>query len=113
MGKTRTPRQSPLSSRWVWIMLAFMVVGIMGAGQPFAVTSPFAAAEGSSFHAFSFMTDDTYSFWERLALILNVIIAFAGLGYAVYLIKEVYQADTGTERMKEIARAVREGAMAY
>src|SRR5262249_827042 len=47
------------------------------------------------------------------ALILNVIIALLGLGYAGMLVKQVYGADQGTPAMQEIARAVREGANAY
>src|SRR5207249_1070266 len=43
----------------------------------------------------------------------NVVIALAGLGYALMLVKEVYGAGTGTSRMQEIAQAVREGADAY
>jgi Na+/H+-translocating membrane pyrophosphatase len=89
-------------------MLAFLAYGVWGTSKALA-----AGAEGETFHAFSFMTNDAYSWGERLALILNVIIALGGLAYAGYLIKEVYRAETGTDRMKEIARAVREGAMAY
>jgi K(+)-stimulated pyrophosphate-energized sodium pump len=59
------------------------------------------------------MTDSDYNWLERFFLILNVFIAFGGLYYAYTLIKEVYGADTGTPRMQEIARAVREGALAY
>ena len=40
-------------------------------------------------------------------------IAFAGLGYALMLVKQVREADTGTEKMQKIAAAVREGANAY
>src|SRR5207253_10590973 len=58
-------------------------------------------------------TDPAYSGYEQFALILNVLIALAGLGYALMLVKEVYGADIGTLRMQEIARAVREGANAY
>jgi K(+)-stimulated pyrophosphate-energized sodium pump len=64
-------------------------------------------------HPFSFMTDPDYNFFERIALIANVFIAGWGLYYAYTLIKEVYGAETGTPRMQEIARAVREGALAY
>jgi len=59
------------------------------------------------------MSDPTYSGMERIALILNVVVAIAGLGYALMLVNEVYGADTGTPRMQEITRAVREGADAY
>ena len=40
-------------------------------------------------------------------------IAVAGLGYAAWLMKQVYAADTGTPAMQAVAQAVREGANAY
>src|SRR4051794_1390721 len=107
--KTRQmPGASRYSKRWLWTMLAFMIVGIMGANGVGAT-----APTGHEWAPFSFMTDPTYSFGERVALIMNVVIALAGLGYAYMLVKEVYGADTGTSRMQEIAQAIREGADAY
>src|SRR5262249_22365008 len=96
--------------RWLWLMLAFLAVGLIGASNG-------AAGQSSGTHQewrpFSFMTDPTYNTGERIALILNVVIAFAGLAYALSLVRQVYGADTGTSRMQEIATAVREGANAY
>jgi K(+)-stimulated pyrophosphate-energized sodium pump len=100
--------QRRFSNRWLFLMLAFMVVGIMGQGPAGTV-----AAEAASWRPFSFMTDPAYSTWEQVALIMNVVIALCGLGYAFSLIRQVYGADTGTSRMQEIAQAVREGADAY
>jgi K(+)-stimulated pyrophosphate-energized sodium pump len=54
-----------------------------------------------------------FAMYERIALVMNVFIALAGLGYALLLVKQVREADQGTPRMQEIARAVREGANAY
>src|SRR3970282_1663448 len=48
-----------------------------------------------------------------MALIANVVVALAGLGYALTLVGQVKNAPEGTPRMQEIARAVREGANAY
>lgn len=111
MENKQTPRSARLSKKWLWLMLAFVAIGLMGAsggGLPGG-----AEAASHAWERFSFMTDPTYSTMERIALILNVIIALAGLGYALMLVKEVYGADTGTPRMQEITRAVREGADAY
>jgi K(+)-stimulated pyrophosphate-energized sodium pump len=108
MIKPLQARGARFGKRWLWTMLAFMVVGIMGAngvGVSEAVTHEWAP--------FSFMSDPAYSWGERIALILNVVIACAGLYYAWMLVQEVYSADTGTSRMQEIAQAVREGADAY
>jgi len=107
MPTRMNPFHRKLSGRWLLLMLAFMVIGIMGAN------GSGSAAGDSHWHLFNFLTDPAYSFLERFALILNVIIALGGLYYAYMLIQEVYRADTGTPRMQEIARAVREGAMAY
>jgi K(+)-stimulated pyrophosphate-energized sodium pump len=54
-----------------------------------------------------------YAIYERIALVMNVVIAIAGLLYARMLVKQVKGADLGTKRMQEIAQAVREGANAY
>ena len=54
-----------------------------------------------------------YSPLEQTALLVVLAIAVAGLLYAGLLVKQVLGADQGTERMQEIARAVREGANAY
>ena len=59
------------------------------------------------------LRSDNYAWYERVLLVLNVVVALAGLGYAVMLVGQVKKADQGTPRMQEIARAVREGADAY
>jgi K(+)-stimulated pyrophosphate-energized sodium pump len=50
---------------------------------------------------------------ERSCLIVVLVIALAGLAYALMLVTQVRKADRGTEKMQEIAAAVREGANAY
>lgn len=69
------------------------------------------ASEG--FHYFSFLTDPHFSSGERTALWVVLGIAFAGLAYAAMLVRQVLDAPQGTQRMKDIADAVREGANAY
>jgi K(+)-stimulated pyrophosphate-energized sodium pump len=100
--------QRRFSNRWLFLMLAFMAIGLMGQG-PAGTT----AAEAAGWQPFSFLTDAAYSSGEKIALIMNVVIALCGLGYAFSLIRQVYGADTGTSRMQEITQAVREGADAY
>jgi K(+)-stimulated pyrophosphate-energized sodium pump len=109
MINKRSRRQGQLSNRWLWVMFAFFALGLIGANN---VAPPASSAE-SHWQPWSFVHDPNYTLGEQVALIANVFIALCGLGYAGYLMKEVYGADTGTARMKEIARAVREGAMAY
>jgi K(+)-stimulated pyrophosphate-energized sodium pump len=59
------------------------------------------------------LTSNKYSAVEKILLLLNVVVALAGLGYAFMLVGQVKGADQGTPRMQEIAHAVREGADAY
>ena len=59
------------------------------------------------------LTSDKYLLPEKIALVANVVVALAGLAYALMLVGYVRRADQGTPRMQEIARAVREGADAY
>ena len=90
-----------------------MVIGLIGAASPPGTVAKPGEIAAQAWQPFSFMTNDAYSTGERIALIMNVIVALAGLGYALMLVKEVYGAETGTSRMQEIAQAVREGANAY
>ncbi|MDX2177699.1 MAG: sodium-translocating pyrophosphatase [Candidatus Sumerlaeia bacterium] len=59
------------------------------------------------------MTSDEFSRGERIALWVVLGVAFAGLAYALMLMKQVIAADNGTPRMQAVAAAVREGANAY
>ncbi|HEV3144664.1 MAG TPA: sodium/proton-translocating pyrophosphatase [Gemmataceae bacterium] len=108
MALKRSSMQRRFSNRWLFLMLAFLVIGIMGQAPAGS-----AAAEGTAWRPFSFLTDPAYSTGEQVALIMNVVIALCGLGYAFTLINQVYGQETGTSRMAEIAQAVREGADAY
>ena len=50
---------------------------------------------------------------ENLALWLIFGVSLVALLFAWYLVREVLAAPEGTEKMKEIARAIQEGAKAY
>lgn len=65
------------------------------------------------FQYFAPFRQSEFGIFERVALISVLLIAVAGLAYALLLVKQVKAADQGTPRMQEIARAVREGANAY
>ncbi len=73
------------------------------------------AEAGHTFHYFPFLTDPASKFtWgEVVALFLSLLTAVAALVYASMLVKQVVNADQGTQKMKDIAAAVREGANAY
>jgi K(+)-stimulated pyrophosphate-energized sodium pump len=99
-------------------LLAVMTVGLlaataysmMGADAPSAAT---AVAEQVQVKLFQPLFGENYLLYEKIALVANVFIALAGLGYALMLVGQVENADKGTPRMQEIAQAIREGANAY
>jgi len=72
-----------------------------------------AAGEASHFSPFALFSDPKYTPMEIISLLSVLGIAIAGLLYALLLVKQVYSADSGTAKMKEIADAVREGSNAY
>jgi K(+)-stimulated pyrophosphate-energized sodium pump len=74
---------------------------------------PEAPGPAKELRLFGFWNDPAYNFWEKTSLLVVLGIAIAGLVYAVGLVNQVIGADQGTERMREIAAAVREGAKAY
>jgi K(+)-stimulated pyrophosphate-energized sodium pump len=50
---------------------------------------------------------------ETFTLIFSLASALVGIAYGVYLIAWVMRLETGTDRMREIAAAIQEGAQAY
>src|SRR5262245_30113345 len=105
MVNTRSPRRVGSSNRWFWMMLAFLVIGLMGATKGGEGGGAPGAHCEAAWHPFSFLGPQ-YTGFEKIALIANVIIALLGLGYAAMLMKEVWASETGTPAMQEIARAV-------
>ncbi|WP_165227078.1 proton/sodium-translocating pyrophosphatase [Aquisphaera insulae] len=76
-----------------------------------APAAPVAAAHEESHELFVPLTK--YDLSEKVGLILTLLVAVAGLGYAGMLVGQVIGADQGTAKMREVADAVREGAWAY
>jgi len=74
-----------------------------------------AAGAGGEHHLtwFEPFVSEKFNLGERTGLILVMLVAIAGLVYALMLRSQVLKADTGTRKMQEIADAVREGANAY
>ncbi len=65
------------------------------------------------FHPFGFLYTPSFTVPERVALILVLLIAIAGLCYAAFLIRLIKRADRGTAKMQEVASAIRQGSIAY
>ena len=84
------------------------------AGEAGEMTAEAAhGTSGMKVHWFEPLVSDEYPMYEKVALLLNIVVAILGLLYAMTLVKQVYGADKGTEKMQAIAAAVREGANAY
>jgi K(+)-stimulated pyrophosphate-energized sodium pump len=101
--------------RKVFITLALCALTLLAANWARArdAAEEVAAGAQEKFQFFSFMTSSHYASYERVALWCVLGVAFAGLGYAVMLIGQVKNADTGTPKMQAVADAVRAGANAY
>ncbi len=98
-----------------WLMLSRHAQA-QPAGTPDMTSSrevPGAGENPAPFKLWEPLTSDRYALYEKVLLCTNVLVALAGLGYALLLVGQVRNADQGTPRMQEIARAVREGANAY
>jgi K(+)-stimulated pyrophosphate-energized sodium pump len=81
-----------------------------------AATTGVAKAESpeGAFQFFSPFREGTgFNTMERSCLLVVLLIAIAGLVYALMLVKQVVTADQGTPKMQAIGSAIREGANAY
>lgn len=111
------------------VLLSFILVGILAAvgwrqfadpgvaGPEVALLAADAPAGGSSSHhaikLWEPLTSEKYAQYEKIALCANVVVALAGLAYALMLVGQVKNAPQGNQRMQDIALAIREGANAY
>ncbi|MGY1806108.1 sodium-translocating pyrophosphatase [Blastococcus sp. SYSU D00669] len=59
------------------------------------------------------MPDSSLSGGDVTLVVVVLVVALAALGFAAYLVRAVLAADQGTTTMRDIARAVQEGAAAY
>ncbi|MEK7353898.1 MAG: sodium-translocating pyrophosphatase [Chloroflexota bacterium] len=62
---------------------------------------------------FQGFTDPVVTTFERLALIIVVVVAILGLLYAVYLARQVSRQSEGTEKMRHLSGAIQAGGRAY
>jgi hypothetical protein len=62
------------------------------------------------FKFFAFLSDSAYTSVEQISLWVVLAIAVAGLLYAVMLAGQVYGADEGTEKMREVGAELLGGA---
>ncbi|MGZ4582709.1 MAG: sodium/proton-translocating pyrophosphatase, partial [Nocardioidaceae bacterium] len=59
------------------------------------------------------MPDSALSGGDKTWVVIALVVSLAALGFAAYLIRAVMAADQGTTTMRDISRAVQEGAAAY
>ena len=98
---------------WLLMLICALPVGLLGASDFSGSSSTQLSLFGAGWEPFAFLTSDVYGYGEKLGLLGCLVIAVGGLGYAAWLMKQVYAADTGTPAMQKVAQAVREGANAY
>ena len=101
-------------TNYLLLLLAFFAVSFFTNPWGGASQATVAASEtGKHFQAFAIFKDPQYTELELGALLSVLVVAIAGLLYALLLRWQVLRADTGTKKMQDIAAAVREGANAY
>ncbi len=93
---------------WLLVVLCALPVGLLGAAPTTSLP-----LFGAGWEPFAFLTSSAYGPGEKLGLLGCLVVAFGGLGYAAWLMKQVYAADTGTPAMRKVALAIRDGANAY
>ena len=96
----------------LWLMLLLCAGGMFAPprlGIAWGADGPAAAV----FTFFALFSDPRYSSLEIGCLLAVLVVAVAGLLYALLLVRQIYRAPVGTPRMQEIAAAVREGSDAY
>src|SRR3954451_8767106 len=59
------------------------------------------------------MPDSALSGGDMVLVTIVLVVALAALGFAAFLVRAVLAADQGTTTMRDIARAIQEGAAAY
>jgi len=81
--------------------------------QPQQQPANTVAEKVEGFVPFGLFSDPKFMPIEKLGLVTVLCIAILGLLYALFLVKQVYNADKGTKKMQDVANAIREGANAY
>jgi K(+)-stimulated pyrophosphate-energized sodium pump len=104
----RSPRR-----RFVYLLglAAFFAAGVWWA--PARASGDSGAAPRAAFRFFAPFSDPKYTAFEQACLMAVLGVALAGLAYALLLTRQIHRADTGTQQMRAVAAAVREGADAY
>jgi K(+)-stimulated pyrophosphate-energized sodium pump len=96
---------------WFHLGVVAVALGLIMGASP-ATTSQ--ALNAGGWAPFSFLTDHvTFRWVEKVGLFIALLVAVAALIYAYVLGKRVFAADQGTQRMQEIAKAIRDGSNAY
>jgi K(+)-stimulated pyrophosphate-energized sodium pump len=105
---SKTTRRNYLIAMMIFFAAAYVFLPYTGLTQTTEAT-----AHQTTFKPFALFSDARYTGIEVVALMVVLVIAIAGLLYALMLVKQIRNADRGTTKMQEIAAAVREGANAY
>jgi K(+)-stimulated pyrophosphate-energized sodium pump len=111
----RKLQQGRSKTAFLWLAAAAFLGGFMA--MPLFAQSGSAAGSTHSAHGFTpfalFNDAVKYTAMERIALLVVLGIAIAGLAYGLLVARQVINADPGTPKMQAVAAAIREGANAY
>ena len=118
MTRNPTPFRSRLYVAWLALVAIGLVsaVGWMSTREPGSASAGVASSGGLVVGGVSLwepLLGTKFNTYEKIALVTNVVIALAGLAYAANAGRAGDAHPQGTEKIQEIAQAVREGANAY
>ncbi len=117
----KTSGSKPIRKRgWGGLVRSLAILGTMAlvvqvawGKLPHAAGPVKAVGAIPHFVPFGFLWSDHFQPYERLALFGVLAVALCGLAYAGILVRTILAADQGTDKMRTVARAIREGSSAY
>src|SRR5687768_3789195 len=113
VATSHAPAGGQAAPRRRWMLVYLLAAAtLFAAAFAWRVLAP--VGSGGAFPYFAPMTTDaSFSTSERGALIGALLVAVLAIAYAGMLVRQVVRADQGTQKMKDVAAAIREGADAY
>jgi len=113
VATAHAPADRQAAPRRRWMLVYFLAAAtLFAAAFAWRVLAPVGPAGAFPYFA-PMTTDASFSTSERAALIGALLVAVLAIAYAGMLVRQVVRADQGTQKMRDVAAAIREGADAY